>query len=253
MSGDESRPTDPASGSPLPATTQPGYYPGYSTLSQQDWWDATTRETVLTRVREVPEIHFFSGPEVDLMQAVCDRVLPQDDRDPAFRIPIVNYIDDRLHRNILDGYRYDDMPIDQEAFRLGLRAIDQIASHMYGRSFVDLGPKEQDEALFTLHDARPPAAQDIWKRMNVERFWLLLVQDVVAAYYAHPYAWDEIGFGGPAYPRGYMRLEDGKPEPWEVNEARYEWEPPNGSLSGEYRPLGGAHPHHPPPGQAGTH
>ena len=60
--------------------------------------------------------------------------------------------------------------------------------------------------------------------MAVERFWLLLVQDVVGAYYAHPYAWDEIGFGGPAYPRGYMRLENGEPEPWEVDERRYEWD-----------------------------
>ena len=59
--------------------------------------------------------------------------------------------------------------------------------------------------------AIPPAAHDIWKQMDVKRFWLLLVQDVVGAYYAHPYAWDEIGFGGPAYPRGYMRLENSEP------------------------------------------
>jgi hypothetical protein len=29
---------------------------------------------------------------------------------------------------------------------------------------------------------------------------------ILAAFYAHPWAWNEIGFGGPAYPRGYMRL-----------------------------------------------
>ena len=26
------------------------------------------------------------------------------------------------------------------------------------------------------------------------------------AFYSHPWAWNEIGFGGPAYPQGYMRL-----------------------------------------------
>jgi hypothetical protein len=26
------------------------------------------------------------------------------------------------------------------------------------------------------------------------------------AFYSHPWAWNEIGFGGPAYPRGFMRL-----------------------------------------------
>jgi len=32
---------------------------------------------------------------------------------------------------------------------------------------------------------------------------------VLAAFYSHPWAWNEIGFGGPAYPRGYMRLAPG--------------------------------------------
>ena len=47
--------------------------------------------------------------------------------------------------------------------------------------------------------------------------------DALEGYYAHPWAWDEIGFGGPAYPRAYTRLERGEPEPWEVEERRYEW------------------------------
>jgi hypothetical protein len=61
----------------------------------------------------------------------------------------------------------------------------------------------------------------------------LIVSDAVDAYYAHPWAWDEIGYGGPAYPRAYMRLERGEPEPWEVEEQRYEWEAPAGTLSDE--------------------
>jgi hypothetical protein len=67
--------------------------------------------------------------------------------------------------------------------------------------------------------------------MSIHRFWSLLVGDCVSAYYSHPWAWDEIGFGGPAYPRGYMRLENGLPEPWEVNESRYAWNAPADSLS----------------------
>jgi len=92
----------------------------------------------------------------------------------------------------------------------------------------------------------------VWRRMSVARYWLLLVQDAAGAYYAHPYAWDEIGFGGPAYPRGYMRLEDGQPEPWEAPERRYTWVPPPTALSGEDRPLG-APPSRALGGQEGTH
>ena len=34
-----------------------------------------------------------------------------------------------------------------------------------------------------------------------------------------PAAWNEIGFGGPAYPRGYKNLGVDKREPFEVRDA----------------------------------
>lgn len=247
-------PVDPQTKQPIPPRAQPGYYPGFSTLSQQAFWDEATRRVVLDRVENVPPIRYFSEEEACLMQAVCDRLLPQDDRDEAHKIPVVNYIDDRLYRREIDGCRFEDMPEDHEAHSLGLQAIEAIARHMFDRSFVDLEPLQQDQVLKTIHDGDPPAGQDIWQRMSVTHYWLLIVQDVVDAYYAHPYAWNEVGFGGPAYPRGYMRLENGRPEPWEVDEQRYEWEAPATSLSGEYRPVGKEAGHrHQTPGQEGTH
>ena len=36
------------------------------------------------------------------------------------------------------------------------------------------------------------------------------------AYYAHPSAWNEIGFGGPASPRGYVRMDFNRRDPWEA-------------------------------------
>ena len=41
----------------------------------------------------------------------------------------------------------------------------------------------------------------------------------VPALYSHPKAWNEIGFGGPASPRGYVRLDGDRPDPWEAAEA----------------------------------
>jgi hypothetical protein len=142
------------------------------------------------------------------------------------------------------------MPEDGEAHRLGLQGIEQIARHIGGRGFRELSQRQEDEVLQSIHDGKPPAGDEIWRRMNVKRYWHLLVKDAADEYYAHPYAWDEIGFGGPAYPRGYMRLERGDPEPWEVDELRYEWEAPPDSLSD--RPQGESvqGPH---AGQGGTH
>ncbi len=247
------RPIDPNTGKPIGPLAQPGYYPGFSTLGQQKFWDAKTRQVVVDRVNNVPEVRFFDPQQAGLLQAICNRVLPQDDRAEASRIPIMPHIDKRLYENTHNGYRYANMPPDREAFTLGIQAIDEIAQHEHGRGFVDIGPREQDEILRSLHRGKPSAGHEIWKRMPVDRFWMLLVTDCAEAYYSHPTAWDEIGFGGPAYPRAYMRLERGEPEPWEVREKRYEWRAPEASVSGAHEPLAGQEEHFGSPGQGGTH
>lgn len=230
---------------------QPGYYPGFSTLSQKAYWDAATRREIESRVTNIPAIRFFSDEELPRITSVCDCIIPQDDRLPERRIPVVNYIDERLFENRISGYRYEDMPQDQEAHRLGLRAIDETARQKHGRGFTELERRAQELILKSIHDGKELAAHEIWARMSINRYWQLLVGDCVSAYYSHPWAWDEIGYGGPAYPRAYMRLEGGLPEPWEVDEQRYEWSAPPESISDVYEQTGADETSH--HGQAGTH
>lgn len=232
---------------------QPGYYPRYSTLSQQSFWDEATRAVILCRVENTPPIRFFSPQEAASMGAVFDHLLPQQDRDDAHQIPILNFVDARLYQNRIDGYRFESMPNDQEAYRLGIRGIEAAAQTTSGKCFVHLDPLTQDEILKSLHDGNPAGADEIWRRLPTHYFWMLMVQDAIEAYYSHPWAWDEIGFGGPAYPRAYMRLEHGMPEPWEVNEKRYEWRPPAASVSDRFEPIGGHTEHSGVPGQGGSH
>jgi hypothetical protein len=245
--------TDPATGAALPKREQPGYYPGFSTLKQKRYWDATTRGVVEERVARTKPIRFFTPEETATMLAVVDRILPQEDRTDERRISILPEIDDRLYQNRLDGYRFEDMPPDQEAYRIAARAFEVMAQAQHGSAFHELSVREQEEILRSIHQAKPMAAQELWKQMNIERFWTILVTDVVTVYYAHPWAWDEIGFGGPAYPRGYMRLEEGEPEPWEVGEQRYEWEAPADSISDVEELHAGKHDSTIHSGQAGSH
>ncbi len=240
---------------PLPPTAQPGYYPGFSTLGQESFWDAATREVVRKRVHEIPPIRFFNDEETRQMEVVCAHLLPQDDRDAAHRIPILPFIDERLFLGKTPGYRFESMPPDGDAYRLGLQAIEQMARANYQRNFFELTWREQEELLKSIHDAKPlPGAAEIWERMPIHRYFALVLQDCVEMYYAHPWAWDEIGFGGPAYPRAYMRLERGEPEPWEVEEKRYEWVMrPKVWVSDPKEEEIAAHQEHPPAGQGGTH
>ncbi|MGA3035912.1 MAG: gluconate 2-dehydrogenase subunit 3 family protein [Vulcanimicrobiaceae bacterium] len=249
---DDPRPVDPRTGESLPPREQPGYYPSFSTLAQQNYWDAKTRSVILDRVHNVPASRFFDAAHTQLLEAICARVIPQDDRDPAHRIPIVPQIDRRLAAGEGDGYRYDNMPPDPEAYLLGLRAIDESARTAFEHGFVAAAISQQDELLRSLHDGKPIIDHVAWQRMPVKRFWMLLLSDCAEAYYSHPYAWDEIGFGGPAYPRAYMRLENGEPETWEVDEVRYLWAPPSWSASGDPLPPD-EDEHYGTSGQGGSH
>lgn len=51
-------------------------------------------------------------------------------------------------------------------------------------------------------------------------FQTRVLKDVVAVYYAHPQAWDEMGFGGPASPRGYVRMGFDRHDPWDAVERK---------------------------------
>jgi hypothetical protein len=241
-----------ATGGELRDLDQPGYYAGYSTLAQKKSWEEATRTVVTERVEKVPAIRFFSQQEAALLGAVIDRVMPQDDRAEGRTIPILAVLDERLYKNALNGFRYEDMPPDQEAYKLAIKALEEMAQARFGESFVDLTVHRQELILKSLHDGKPDPDNSVWRRMPVHRFWAMLMEDCVTAYYSHPWAWDEIGFGGPAYPRGYMRLENGLPEPWEKDEKRCEWNAPVDSLS-ELDEEGIPPEHEPLHGHGGSH
>jgi hypothetical protein len=197
-------------------------YPDYDVMAPDKWahdWDEKTRRLVLDRIRNVPARAFFSEAEFAMLEAICRRLLPQDDRPAELRIPIAPYIDQRLAQGAGNGYRYEDMPWDDEAYRRGLAGIDEASRAMFDeKGFTHLGDVQQDEVLAAIEDGDPPG--ETWQQLPAQRFFKQLMQDAVEVYYAHPAAWNEIGFQGPASPRGHVRLALGKRDPWEAEETR---------------------------------
>lgn len=55
--------------------------------------------------------------------------------------------------------------------------------------------------------------------MTASQVWSLWTRYGCTAFYAHPLAWNEIGFDGPAYPRGYKNLGVDRLEGIEVRDA----------------------------------
>lgn len=226
-------PRDSMTREALAPRQQPGYYLGFSTLSQQAFWEDATRTLVDKRVKQSPPRKFFSEDAWAFWTVVFAHLIPQTDRTADRQIPLVPSLDRRLDQNKTVGYRFEDMPHDRVVYEIGIEAIDREAEHCYGAKFVLLPNLQQDLVLKAISDGKPEAAPELWEKMSVKRFWQMIMTDAIDAYYAHPWAWDEIGFGGPAYPRAYTRLERGEPEPWEVEEKRYEWLAPSASCSSE--------------------
>lgn len=195
-----------------------GRYPDSDILDQRGHWDPATRRVVLDRVHNIPAYRYFTVHEQATLEALCARIIPQDQRPIARRVPLAPWIDQRCHLGVLSGFRFDDMPPDEVAWRQGLAGLDQAANALHAADFADLLPGQQDAVLAVIRDGQPPGA--VWAELPVGRWWVYVVlRQVTGVYYAHPYAWDEIGFGGPAYPRGYFALNNGAPEPWEAREA----------------------------------
>jgi len=196
-----------------------GRYPDHDVLSQARHWDERTRAVVFDRVENVPPIRFFTAAEAAALGAFCDVVTAQD-AEP--RVPVLAMVDDKLHHGRLDGYRYDDMPDDRETWRLVARGLDEEARRRGARSYAEADDDVQQAIVASL--AEGDLHGGAWEALNVTRAWAVVMRAVLAAFYSHPWAWNEIGFGGPAYPRGYAsfgspHLAHGEAESWEGREA----------------------------------
>ena len=196
-------------------------YRAYDVLDKWDSpsWNDQTREAVRKRLDEVPKRRFLSEEQWWLLEAIVDRLMPQPDREEP--VPIVPWIDDMLHKNHTPGFRYADMPRMQDAWRQGLDAIAAEAHNRHGKQFEQLSPDEQDSLLTDIQENR--VERRYWGELPAGGFFLHhLLKQVVGVYYSHPSAWSEIGYGGPAAPRGYARLGFDERDPWEAEEYKFE-------------------------------
>ncbi|MGE5270673.1 MAG: gluconate 2-dehydrogenase subunit 3 family protein [Thiohalocapsa sp.] len=193
-------------------------FPTYDVLDKRGSpsWNDQTRAVVDKRLHAVPDRRFFSESEWQILEAVCARLIPQPDRAEN-PVPIVPFIDERLHQDQGNGYRYEGMPPQREAWRRGVRAIDDEARQRWGKGFRELPDNQQDAVLRAIQHGDVRSAT--WEGLPPTRFFSsTLLHEVVGIYYAHPAAWSEIGYGGPAAPRGYVRLGFDRRDSWEAVE-----------------------------------
>lgn len=196
-------------------------YPTYDVLSKWNSpsFDEPTRRVLEDRLANIPSRRFFDADQYAILRVVIDCILPQAERVESDRIPVEAFIDAMLFDNQGSGTRYEDALTPRHAWPRGLTGIENEAWKHFGRGIRGLDDDEQ-QTLLTRIDAGKVDAE-LWRGLHPKRFFRhVLLKEAVKIYYAHPSAWNEIGFGGPAAPRGYVRLGPDARDPWEAEEKR---------------------------------
>ena len=160
---------------------------------------------------ETPAPRFFTAPELDLLQAALARLFADPTAPTALTLALC--IDARLADGKSDGWRYDALPPDGEAARLGLRGLDQAAQALSMNGFVALNTACQEAVLNAVQKGDPPG--DVWTTLPAARFFEELLAEATEAYYSHPLAQEEIGYVGMADARGWSRIAMNERESWE--------------------------------------
>jgi hypothetical protein len=192
-------------------------FPGYDVLAKRHTpsWNEKTRQVIDHRLALPREPRFLNADEWQVMEAICERIVPQPpDRPP---VPLAAMVDDKLYADRRDGHRDHRLPPLREAWRRGLAGLDAEARRRHGVGFAALNASEKDRLLLSVQQGEVAGK---WGGMPPAVFFAKrLLFDIVTSYYAHPTAWNEIGFGGPASPRGYVRMDFDRRDPWEAAEA----------------------------------
>jgi len=204
------------SADPTGAHDRVARFPGLDVLSQARHWDQVTVDMVMARTRPPAPPSFFTGPEAACARALLNLLTGQDGQDVGLPVPVLEMVDSRLEAGETDGWRYDDMPEDGQAWRDTLAYLDADARQRCGTTFADAPERDQ---LALIQAVRDLESAD-WHGRPAAHVWSLWTRYACTAFYAHPFAWAEIGFPGPAYPRGYKNAGVGKLEPFEVPDAQ---------------------------------
>ncbi len=198
---------------PLRAVTPQGRgrFPGFDVLEQSSVWDAVTAGVVLARLAPPNDLGFFTQQERAVADPLLDLLLAQD-TEP--RVPVLALIDTRLAIGETDGWHYDDLPEDGQAWRATLRFLDRDAEDRHGNPFARLSSAEQAGLVQAVQDLAHRTHR--WHDYPAAQVWSLWTRYACTAFYSHPWAWNEIGFPGPAYPRGYLNPGVNARERWET-------------------------------------
>jgi hypothetical protein len=189
------------------------HYPNYDVMDEKQAWDKHTQSIVAARLIREHGYEFFNSIEAEIARSICALLI--DDHRADIIQYMVCHADEALHQSLGEGQRKPGIPKVQVLVREGLQALDRTAMLLYVQRFFQLESDTQKNMLTELSEGRL-SHMELWNNVPQKAFFQKMLTFSIEAYYSHPIVWSEMGYGGPAYPRGYIRTAIGQIDPWEA-------------------------------------
>lgn len=192
-------------------------YASYDVLDKRgtlSWNDATRAALDERMALQVPD-GVLEETQLKTLHKLAARICPDPDgRPPTSSVAMIVR---RIRDEEGDGFRHHALPRFAECWRRALDAVQAEAHERFGKSFADLPDDVVDRILHDIQQGHVQA--EVWSDLPPELIWnWRIVPDLVSAHWAQPQLWSAMGFGGPASPRGYVRLALNRRDPWEPKE-----------------------------------
>jgi HAMP domain-containing protein len=181
------------------------YPPGsVSALLNTDSVTPQTRDVLNERLQKKEIINpcFFNKEMFETLRHVCERLIPQPGRFSKVDLP--GLLDEMLFKGKGNGWRYNEMPPDNEAFKKGMQGIDETSKLMFDAAFIQINVTQQDKVLTSIQKNIAPGKT--WKTIPANLFFEELLAQIVEIYYSRPEAKEEIGEVAYADAKGWQKI-----------------------------------------------
>ncbi len=192
---------------------QKTHYPSFNVMNEKDAWDDHTQSILDERLATSPYYQFLNEREVSMLCIICG-ILTHDFSDEVLQY-VMSHIDQTLYSSPGESQRKIGVPEGKRLVREGLQSLEKSAESNYATAFVLLNREDQEQLLRAVSESNVQPDTD-WAGVPQIPFFDKLMSLTIESYCSHPKIWSEIGYAGPAYPRGYVRTQSGQLDPWEA-------------------------------------
>lgn len=187
------------------------YYPTYDVISEKNEWDSVTQEVIQNRTHP-REGNVLTHEMKRSLQAYAKSLFPSHVGEQTLSISMI--LDHRLTENRLKSYPKDSLQSKEEIILHGLEHAEDECVVYDHKPFFQMSDEERLKKILSWKHQL--GEESIWTNVTCDLFYTTLTSELLKIIYSDPSVWSNIGYGGPAYPRGYYAFGPKQFDSWEA-------------------------------------